>query len=1182
MEAKETEFLFNDEQKNAINIEKNAVVSAGAGSGKTRVLAERYADLILKKHYKVDEILTLTFTKKATNEMSSRIYKRIKEKAPDAAKEFYKAHIQTLDSYCSSIAKLGAHYYGINPDFSVDPDGVNSMIHDMALPFILEHHTSKCFQKIVGEKDFQKKTTQLFANTILKFSSLSKPVNFIENLEKQKIFTQKEWKRLCILCESKKGSFQEVYEMSSGNKDTKTIVAIKAVFDTIDEDPDAVFLTVENFCTNESSAREYIRHLKKYTSLKLSTAKGFDEIKEILKSIRNIKNSLESIFNFFKGYDVIKEASTLLTVFQENVNIKKRTSGILSYKDVSDLALKTLIDFPEIRLLEKKRYKEILIDEFQDNNADQKNLLFLLAEKIERMEKSVPSKIEDLEENKLFFVGDEKQSIYRFRGADVSVFRELKDFFKDGYLEMNTNYRSDPELIAAFNTIFGAQDFILDQKEVNIQNPAVFMLNEKNSDIPLYEATYSKVLIPQNKYEVAKAKTQFIPHMHIALASSAESEDEETEINDSDEREAVWVARKIKELKKENKIEKYSQVAILMRSYSLQPVYERVLLREGVPYSAEVIKGFFSDGPVNDLINFIRLCVYENDSLAYICVLRSPFVCLNTKEVESIMTDISLKGEYKIFSDSSKLLLSQESKKRFENAKKLYENIKSLISYEPLTKILSTLWYEYGYRYETIWNKKVEMHNRLYDMLFELARLADENCQGAAAFVDSLRTYFDQESKLEGMDIPLEKQDCINIMSIFKSKGLEWPVVFVCGITKNSARDKNDSPSFYSKQFGVCLNTPPDKEFNGNENYIYSQGKEENKLQTAAELRRITYVAFTRARNELYITGVYKNKKGLADMFAGNKKKYGPDDNPPGTIFNTIQSMFISYTEPDGDKSIKLKDNIKAPFDFTLIPSDFSASDENIETRKNSFPSKLEFLKKVKPLYDNAEIIETEEIPELYISPSQLDKEDEEIFSKGNSKIQTNNEVPYSKINEIVDSTGGKFDYTNFGTIAHAYLEAALNGQEPSYSSKEFLGLADKKNAVDEVKKICNQMSKEFIESDLGKNAINSEWKKTEYNFRCSAGKKIIKGTIDFVFKNSDSSYTIVDYKTNSVIDPQIYITQLAFYKYAFEAMTGLSADKIKCKLFYLRYAKEIDITEECKNINIEKEITKYFTSEAI
>ena len=145
---------FDEYQKCAINILKNAVVSAGAGSGKTTVLSERFLQLVQQKNYKVEEILTLTFTKKATVEMSARIFKILKQKAPEQAANFYKANIKTLDSYCNSVAKMGAHFYGITPDFTQD-DSITTQIQQLALPFILKNRDNEAIKILVNSNDFE-------------------------------------------------------------------------------------------------------------------------------------------------------------------------------------------------------------------------------------------------------------------------------------------------------------------------------------------------------------------------------------------------------------------------------------------------------------------------------------------------------------------------------------------------------------------------------------------------------------------------------------------------------------------------------------------------------------------------------------------------------------------------------------------------------------------------------------------------------------------------------------------------------------------------------------------------------------------------------------------------------------------------------------------------------------------
>ena len=184
---------LNEEQRAAVTCEVNAVTAAGAGSGKTFVLARRYAYLVCVKHYAVSEILTLTFTRKATAEMYQRIYKTLltvaqlfgDPYAKKAVEEFHTSRIQTLDSYCSNIAKLAVNSYGVTPDFTLDDGGAYDLASSMALPFILENRNSVALQLMAKKRNLESLATELFCNIITKYSTLVSPIAFSQDVERQ-------------------------------------------------------------------------------------------------------------------------------------------------------------------------------------------------------------------------------------------------------------------------------------------------------------------------------------------------------------------------------------------------------------------------------------------------------------------------------------------------------------------------------------------------------------------------------------------------------------------------------------------------------------------------------------------------------------------------------------------------------------------------------------------------------------------------------------------------------------------------------------------------------------------------------------------------------------------------------------------------------------------------------------
>lgn len=1182
-------------QQGAVDIRINAVVSAGAGSGKTKVLSKRFTDLLLKdKTCKVEQILTLTFTKKATVEMTGRIYGELSKTCPDKAKDFYKANIKTLDSYCSMVARQGSRFYGISPDFTIDDELIKRKINSLALPFILKNRDNAAIKALVATKDFAEIASQLFVNTIFEASSVAEKIDFASTLEKQYKLVSEEWINTCEALEDKLSMVRNGLAAYEGNK-SKYISAMEEVLATEHEE-----IPVIDFLNPDTEQKR--KYIEFYKSVAQVSQKGTNSKSDCVKIPHNeIKVELEKLLaleNYIYGSKIVKELVPLLEEFQQVVNETKRSTGILTYKDVSSLAIRILIDHPEIRNLEKEKYRYIMIDEFQDNNSMQRDLLFLLAEKKDRVEKSVPS-VDELEKEKLFFVGDEKQSIYKFRGADVSVFRGLAKDFEEGNRELKTNYRSNPSLIAAFNSIFGGTKFPPEKNDDEL-SPCVFYTEKDaeekaalNDEVPDYEAVYHNVEIPEFKLEELTKKNKkdfFRQRVHFAVYNS--DEEAKPENFNPDQSECYWVVGKIKQLMAE-KGYKPSQMAILFKTYSQLPVYEKTLLNEGIPYVTETVKGFFADGPVNDIMSLLRLQAYPCDNLSYANILRSPFVNLTDSEMKAV---IALHTDQKnLFDINPENVLSQESLKRYNTCKAINDSLKIKVKTESLAEIISYLWYETGYRYETVWNQTVFMYASSYDRLFELARQADLDEVGLSEFVDSIDDYQSESEKLDGMEIPLESSEGVHMMSIHKSKGLEFPVVFVCGTGHPGKRDSNSSISYYSKEFGITINTPPSPLANGKSNFFYEMQKDLALDMTCAELRRVAYVALTRAEDEVYITGSYKFSNFEKNDFTpdGNKRAESILEVllPSIIQFKAADEMPVAEGKPtpEGNTNTEGKTNTdgktkadtkptyrfddkrqdECPFTFEVIPPKAKADTDS------QFVKRSEIVSKLSEEYEKAEVIVKSEPESIYVSPSHLHSEDEETSSYKTSGINVDKKIPFYEIDELVKSSIPKtgfepeFTYANFGTIAHANMECALKKEPPAVLNRELTGLRGDVKKLQKVEEICKAMQAAFLESETGKAAMASidagKFYRCEYSFKSLVNSKIVNGQIDLLFENADGSgYTIVDYKTNRQIDPKIYHGQLSCYRDAIAKMLGVEEKEIKCVLYYLRYGKAEDITADC------------------
>lgn len=1191
---------LDDSQERAKTSIINTVVSAGAGSGKTRVLAERFSYLVTEKGYKIDQILTLTFTKKATVEMKGRIFTTLKaqsdagnKNAREAVLGFNKAQIMTLDSYFSYVARLGSRFYGITPSFTTDQQAAEKQVRDMAIPFLLEHRDNTAIKAATEiNPSHEEVINQLFVVPAEKCHP-SRPLDFAGDIKKQAELVSSQWNSIWKELDASVETISS--QMPNGKKPTKSEENLRACIEDYDSSPADIpeLLPSEILEGKCEKIRELLsKKLIRWINIKKPTGNFMTEdMGEAYGNICQLTYQLFHILNFVSGMETTKASAQLLEQFQEKVLESKRFSGILTHGDVSQMACDILLQHPEIRRLEKQRFRAIMIDEFQDNNSLQRDILYMLAEKLERNETSVPDpKKGEIYPDKLFFVGDEKQSIYKFRGADVSVFNDLKETIAStggNNLYMDTNYRSEPELIAGFNTFFGGCAYPPAENEGIPAGNSVFL--KKNADgssagIPAFEAAYGKVLVNGEKLKTADYSNKRI---HIAFTEDGnDNEEQEGNFLKSTETEAYWVAEKIHSLIAQGKY-KPSEIAILFRTNTRLSEYEQALLNFGIPYSTETRKGFFTDGPVNDLFSFLSLCAYPRDRIYYSKLLASPFVNLTLEEVSNVL---ALEEEYPFMEGSEKVLASENSRKRFAMAREIFSRINLSSKYESVTQTLSYLWNETGYKYETMWNKKVAMYKPTYDILFELARQSDLKGDGITAFIDMVKTYQDDATRIDDLDVPFEAKDCVNLMTIHKSKGLEFGAVFLIdansGARGNGARGESSKMLYFTKEAGISFRTKDDETLypqvtkasarqNLGGNLFYLKAKEEDARLECAELRRIGYVAFTRAISSLYISGSgsgYNPEKA---------EEYACDKTDSRSILQQITPVLAQYLAPCEDTE-ELAASENAPFDFERIPPATRRQIlERIESTaseskcRNTRQEKIEAIEKANEKIRAKKAIALEPGEDKYIRPSSLhDNDDETYDAKKGIAYKWNKKAPYQEINELIkkseslaEKTGDGlpvFSVKDFGTIAHAHLEALINGQSEVFIKESNLsGLREIKEDKEKVMEICRKMTQEFASSPLGKEALDSPWKKAEYQFKSKFNGKIASGSMDLVFRNRDDSqykYTVVDYKTNQTMEPEFYRQQLECYKDALAKIFLCDPSEIRTVLYYLRFGKEAEI----------------------
>lgn len=1254
--------LDNDQIKVCTHI-GNAVISAGAGSGKTEVFGKRFAWLVMREEnpIRADRILTLTFTKKAAAEMYSRIYSTLKElsddantsvtevqrqRAKDGLKVFSKAHIQTLDSYCGDLVKKYSNVLGLPKDFSTGSAESKNNISGKALPFLFRHKDDDWVKYLIKPGQFEAFANQKITGILTDTVSLKD--DGIKNLLTGKLDAQCSH-IIDLLNKNIRNANAYYTELNKAREEAKQIYEqhaaeiIRAVPEYEAYYNDILLPTFTLFDEYQQDAiqkrnldvlnREYEKTTEwavKVTEIKLCKipAKKNPYSKELMDALENLKslcpnktcakrcnpfngelfgipkfkinfiNQYYEDFPYIKSFYEAMETDLIPLVFEE-----KRKSGALTFKDVTDLALKLLKEDPEISRAESECFDKIMIDEFQDNNGDNRDLLLLLCnvpaeylecadpENRETQIRKVAGFLKENAPDKLFFVGDEKQSIYRFRNADVSVFNELRTkYFKQtdsSDTSMSYNYRSEPPVAGAFNLIFGSFD-----KDKNFlgKNPVFPNITNKSFEAAFPETAFVKKnpkdprvdgwVKKQTEPEVWNSESQCaavnknnVPvyfEEFIADDVFNGSVDKEESL-DANNQIAFYIARNIFELHKKGV--SYDKITILDKSRTYRPQLCKWLEKFAIPYSLDVQTRIFSDAVVNDIYAFLKLCVDRNDLSAYGAYLCSPFAGLSVDEAANIFQasmetytrkDGSVGSVISAFSrkleENETSFSDPATKKKYEKARDFYFSMRKLFSNQKITETLNQLWYEAGYKYEVELDEVRSIFKSQYDILFELGRQCDENGLGLSWYVSQLEKIKAKEIAFSGSDgealemsadeivCPVEKESAVNIMTIHKSKGLEFDYVYVMGCF-GQVRSDSSKAYYYTDKYGLT------QKFVSDANLFFDEVKEQFKAEADAEFCRLVYVAITRAVKEVHVVGPSIENTPMKDQKENWYKEVELDEDPAD------DQIFYS----DG-----------APFKYVHIKPRTIAEMNGFTTVVN-----VDKLREEKIAQWNKVSPKTESPVNLgwcRISPSALEKENE---IKPVALDKTN-----EAINKIINESIS-FGHNHFGNLAHKLMELYVNGiSEQDYDWSDFTCGLDHE-AFNELLSYCIKFRENFLKSKTGQkiqecmkqgNLIKAEW-----GFKTYMEEYFVTGSIDLIFETAPGKYMIVDYKTDQCINPEKYIRQQTIYKKAAVMLLNgyfgknITEKDIDCCLFFMRFSEDeskafTDITKETDVSLISKE----------
>ncbi|MDR2759543.1 MAG: UvrD-helicase domain-containing protein [Spirochaetaceae bacterium] len=1179
---------LDKEQREAAAAAANVVVAAGAGSGKTKVLAARYAWLVMERKYRVEEILTLTFTNKAVNTMYSRIYGLLAEHQdnPEACRgirDFYKAHISTLDSFCARIARTAARRYGIRADFITNDGGVQKLARDAALPFVLNHRDEAALQLLMADRKIRILAEELFAGVVVKYSPISNPLDFNSFKQAQGEELLRQWREKTGEAGALVTNARQ--ELEGITKKTNSFyLRIAGVLDkALPKTPDIRGLLKKNgFLTDagdseeaEEVPRQEIREYFEYLfTLKSQSHLGgngaeFVPLKENLNELRNrLYGELESLANMALQCGLIAGVFPLVDEFQGLFNRQKREAGLLSFQDIACLAVDALARYPDIRKMYKDMFRAIMIDEFQDNNRLQRDLIFLLAENPGRMEPGIP-RPDELCPDKLFFVGDEKQSIYRFRGADVSVFRSLARILSGGSgdkssLNLIHNYRSKAILIGAFNFIFGG---LPPGPSEDPAGPGVFLPAE--GEFPDFEASYNRIY--PSPFRTIDPEDQRNPPVYFCFLDKDRMPENDPYGLSTADLEAAFIAARIREMvdsgylieERDRETMKkrpcaYGDFAVLQRSYTHQIALEKQFKVFNIPFTADKPAGLFTDAPINDLYNLLRLLVYPADRIAYAALIRSPFMRLS-----DLTLSVCMLHDGGPFDEALDSLVPPEELARYQQARTRYQALTGAARTLPLTALLTKLWYEEGYRYETAWSASSQIYGELFDLFFELARITEMQGETLVDFVDYLGGLIGGEEKLDDLDVPAERMTGVRIMSIHKSKGLEFPVVFVYHCGSRGAYNTNSQPLYFNEKFGITLNLPQAEELPGNSgNYFFNRQKEEEAAKSIAELRRLLYVSMTRAENALFLTA------SLPGRTAKEKQDFDPEDGEY-TPKSLKERLFQLYLNRENKAAASFLDLLlpvlispeDPPFSIRPIPVvsreelwKLSRGSGKTTPRQAPSLSMEEAAAAAGAFYAGAELIAAPVPARSLIPASSLHYPDTDQAGEAEDDL--------SRLLKRVN-----LDPNDFGSLVHDFVEARFTGRKPSL--RLIAGLDEKNSNL--IQAAARDMEDRFFASDLGQQSLRAEYWETEFpiiTFSKAAEKTFtITGQIDLLFE-WEGVIHVVDFKTDRIEAPDRHRGQLTAYARA----AGDIFDKpIRSWLFFFRTGRAVELTARIQDGDIEK-----------
>ncbi len=1092
---------WTKEQQLAIDQrDKNILVAAAAGSGKTAVLVERIKKLVIEEGVPIDRMLIVTFTNAAAAEMKEKIRKALIEeidKAPEQAGKLReqlallaRANISTFHAFALDVIRRFFYQVEIEPGFSICDDAQRTILKEDAMDLLLENWFAADSEEFYGFLNWysgdrnQSKIRTILEEAYNVLQSLPYPWQWLDEKIAQLSMNEEEMKAsplMAYIWDFIEDSAEKALEYAQRSADLLDEAGLCRMAEKValEELPQYQHIAA---LAEQKAFEELGEAAAAFKSLRLTAKKDEKEdyalIKEQVAACRKKAASLidemqktfflaplcEQVMEMNKTAPMAKTLQKLLLDFDGIFKAAKAEKKLVDFNDIEHFCLEILKE-PQAAEFYRNKFQYIFIDEYQDTNILQEEII----SKIKR-------------ENNLFMVGDIKQSIYKFRLAEPEIFKEKyinygKENANSIKIDLNKNFRSKPVILKEINKIFTG------------------VMEDYNEEAMLY---------PGLDYD---GEYSYLPEVKVVDVATVDAGDEELANLKNAEIEALAVSRIIKEnLGKRFYDHKAGRereiclrdIVILMRGVrNYADVFYQILKQNGIESFVDDSEGYFDTMEINVFMNLLSVIDNKMQDVPLISTLHAEIFGFSSEDL-ALIRAAHKEGTYsQAFSAYAESGANQELAQRCSEVLAKLKEWKTMATSLPLGKFIWNLLLETGYYVEIgAMPSGTQRQANLRALVDKAESYSKDRQSSLYSFVRYIEAVKQRKVSMGQVKLVGENDNLVRIMTIHKSKGLEFPMVIVSGMGRRLNYTKMGSGITLHKDIGVAMT------LSDYEGHWYKQTLLQRLLQKQVhreevqEEIRILYVALTRAKDILYMTGTVRDGE---KFLAARESAMGGDSMYLSMADQASSLEMINANLLSGGQS-------EEPIYFVNPMSQAIYDGEDSEEKRLEILRKLNFSYP----YEHARSLKSK------YSVTELNRKAELLESSFVEELA----VPKFRQGEK------KLTAAERGTVYHGIMEridfAAAAREGIDYLKTAVAEMIEQEIfTAEEIAAVRLSRITDFFESELGKRcakafAAGSLQRERPFNLQMEMDGEnvIVQGIIDCSFEEEDG-LVLFDYKTN-------------------------------------------------------------------